>query len=309
MKENEVKRKKFQKIAKQIKKDYALYLFLLPTVIWFILFCYVPMGGILGAFYDYYGIGQIWDSKFVGLKWFKRFFTSVYAPTTIINTLRLSLYSMAVFVLPIAMAVLLNVIPRQKFKKIAQTIMYAPHFVSLVVMVNIITLFLDSKGIVNNLLALNGFDKIDFMGSPQIFPHLFVWSDVWQSLGWNCIIYIAALSAVDPGLHEAAKIDGCSRMKAIWYIDLPSIAPTIIIMMIMRVGKIMTVSTEKTLLFRNSVNMSTSETIGTYVYNRGLVSGELSYSTAVGLFLNVTNLLLLLLVNSISRKVSDTSLF
>ena len=300
---------RWKKGIKQIRKDYVLYLFILPTFLWYVLFCYLPMGGIYGAFVDYKGIGSVFDAKFVGLKWFRKFFRSAYAGTTIKNTLRVSIYSLAVFPLPIIMALILNMVDHEKFKKIAQTIMYAPHFVSMVVLVSMITLLFDPKGMVNNIIASLGYEPINFMGSSEAFPHLFVWSDVWQSLGWNCIIYIAALSAVDPGLHEAAKVDGCSRLKRVWYIDLPCITPTIIITLIMRVGKVMTVSTDKGLLFRNTMNMATSETIGTFVYYRGLVSGEMGYSTAVGLFLNVVNLLMLLLVNQIAKKVSDTSLF
>lgn len=300
---------RWEKGLKQIKRDYVLYLFILPTILWYVLFCYLPMSGVYGAFADYKGVGSIFNAKFVGLKWFKKFFKSVYFGMTLKNTLRISLYSLAVFPLPIIMALLLNMVKHDKIKKISQTIMYAPHFISLVVLVSMMTLFLDPRGIVNHVIQKFGYEPINYIGSPDAFPHLFVLSDVWQSLGWNCIIYLAALSAVDPGLHEAATIDGCSRLKRIWYIDLPSIMPTVMITLIMRVGKIMTVSTEKGLLLRNTMNMATSETIGTFVYYRGLVSGEMGYSTAVGLFLNVINLMMLLLVNKISKKVTDTSLF
>lgn len=299
----------WNRMLKQIKKNYILYLFILPTIIWYILFCYMPMGGIYIAFTRYKGVGSIFDAKFVGLKWFKNFFESAYASSTIRNTLRISLYSLVTFPLPIIMALLLNEIRIEKFKKTAQTIMYAPHFVSLVVMVSVMTLLLDSGGMVNNVIQKFGGEPINFMGSSDAFPHLFVWSGLWQSLGWDCIIYLAALSGVDPGLHEAATIDGCTRFKRILHINLPAISPTIVITLIMRVGKLMNISTEKTLLLRNNLNLATSETIGTFVYNRGLIAGDFGYAAAVGLFLNVINLILLLIVNEVSKKVSDTSLF
>ena len=299
----------WNRMLKQIKKNYILYLFILPTIIWYILFCYMPMGGIYIAFTRYKGVGSIFDAKFVGLKWFKNFFESAYASSTIRNTLRISLYSLVTFPLPIIMALLLNEIRIEKFKKTAQTIMYAPHFVSLVVMVSVMTLLLDSGGMVNNVIQKFGGKPINFMGSSEAFPHLFVWSGLWQSLGWDCIIYLAALSGVDPGLHEAATIDGCTRFKRILHINLPAISPTIVITLIMRVGKLMNISTEKTLLLRNNLNLATSETIGTFVYNRGLIAGDFGYAAAVGLFLNVINLILLLIVNEVSKKVSDTSLF
>lgn len=294
---------------KKIRKNWILYLFVLPTLIWYILFCYLPMGGIYIAFTNYKGVGDIFNAKFVGLKWFKSYLNSAYASTTFINTLRLSIYSLLTFPIPIIMALFLNEIRSEKLKKVAQTIMYAPHFVSLVVMVSMMTLFMDSNGIINKAIETLGGKAFDFMGSSAAHPHIFVWSGVWQSLGWNSIIYLAALSGVDPALCEAATMDGCTRFKRILHIDLPTIAPTIIITLIMRVGSLMNVSTEKGILLRNTLNMATSETIGTFVYNHGLVTGAFSYATAVGLLLNVINLVLLLIVNKLSEKVTETSLF
>lgn len=299
----------WQRVMRQIRRNYVLYLFLLPTMIWYLLFRYLPMGGIYIAFTRYKGVGNIFDAQFVGLKWFESFFKSHYARTTFTNTLRLSMYSMATFPLPIIMALLINEISNERVKKVSQTIMYAPHFVSLVVLVSMMDLFLDSKGIINNAIEYFGGDPINFMGSAKNFPHVYIWSGVWTGLGWSCIIYLAALSGVDPGLHEAAIIDGCSRFRRIIHINLPAIAPTIVIRLIMRVGNLLDLSTEKTLLLRNDLNLATSETIGTFVYKRGLIAGDFSYAAAVGLFLNVINLIMLLIVNGISRKVSDTSLF
>ena len=297
------------KLLKSIKKNYVLYLFVLPAIIWYILFCYLPMGGIYVAFTRYKGVGDILKAKWVGLKWFKSFFKSAYATTTIGNTLRLSLYSLLTFPLPIIVALLINEIRHERIKKVGQTIMYAPHFISLVVLVSMIELFFSTNGVVNIVGTKLGNTAIDYLGSDAAYPHLFVWSGVWTSLGWNTIIYTAALAGVDPGLHEAATLDGATRIQRILHINLPSITPTIVITLILRVGNIMSVSTEKSILMRNDLNMAVSETVGTFVYNRGLIGGDFGYAAAVGLFLNVVNLILLLTVNYISRKVSETSLF
>ena len=300
---------KWLRLKKNLRKNAWLYAFVLPAITWYILFCYLPMGGIYMAFTRYKGVGSYWDAKFVGLKWFKSFFSSSYASLTIKNTLTLSLYSMATFPIPIFIALLFNEIKNEKFKKVTQTIMYAPHFVSLVVMVTMMKLFFANGGLVNNVIDALGGDRIAFMTNVKAYPHMFIWSGVWQGLGWNTIIYVAALSSVDPGLHEAATLDGASRIQRIRHINLPTIAPTIIITLIMRVGSLMNVSTDKGILMKNDLNIQAAETIGTFVYSRGLVSGDLSYSTAVGLFTNIINVILLLSVNYISSKVTETSLF
>ena len=296
-------------LIKYIKKNWVLYMFVLPTILWFIVFKYFPMPGVYMAFTRYKGIGDIFSAKFVGLKWFESFFGSAYAAQTLKNTLRLSLYSLCTFPLPIIFALIVNEIRHEKFKKVTQTVVYAPHFISLVVLVTMMNLFLDSKGIVNTLITQLGGERINFMSSDSAYPHMFVWSGVWSTLGWSTIIYTAALSSVDPGLHEAAKLDGASRLQRIWSINLPSIAPTIIIQLILRVGSIMSVSTEKGILLKNTLNAGVAETVGTFVYQRGLLGGDFGYSTAVGLFLNVIELVLLVVVNQISKKVSDSSLF
>lgn len=294
---------------KHIRKDWALYLFVMPTILWFIVFKYFPMPGVYMAFTRYKGIGEIFDAKFVGFKWFESFFSSAYASQTLKNTLRLSAYSLCMFPLPILFALIANEIRHEKFKKVTQTIVYAPHFISLVVLVTMLNLFLDSKGIVNTLITQLGGEKINFMSSDAAYPHIFVWSGVWSTLGWSTIIYTAALAGVDPGLHEAAKMDGASRLQRIWHINLPSIAPTVVIQLILRVGSIMSVSTEKGILLKNTLNAEVAETVGTFVYQRGLLGGDFGYSTAVGLFLNVIEMVLLVIVNQISKKVSNTSLF
>lgn len=299
----------FAGALKYLRKNWILYLFILPTILWYILFRYLPMPGVYMAFTRYKGIGDIFNAKFVGFKWFESFFESAYARQTLVNTLRLSLYELALFPLPIIFAMFINEIRNEKFKKVTQTVIYAPHFVSLVILVTMVELFLDNKGIVNSLIMSLGGEKIHFLDSDAAYPHVFVWSGMWSALGWRTVIYTAALSGVDPSLHEAAKIDGASRMRRIWHIDLPTIAPTIIIQLILRVGSIMSVSTEKGILLKNSLNAGVAETVGTFVYSRGLLGGDFGYSTAVGLFLNVFEMILLLIVNKISKKVSDSSLF
>jgi putative aldouronate transport system permease protein len=295
--------------VKHIKANWVLFLFVLPTILWFVVFKYFPMPGVYMAFTRYKGIGELWDAKFVGMKWFESFFGSAYAAQTLKNTLRLSFYSLCTFPLPIIFALIANEIRHEKFKKVTQTIVYAPHFISLVVLVTMLNLFLDSKGIVNTVITQLGGQRINFMSSDAAYPHLFVWSGVWSTLGWSTIIYTAALSSVDPGLHEAAKLDGATRLQRIWHINLPAIAPTIIIQLILRVGSIMSVSTEKGILLKNTLNAEVAETVGTFVYQRGLLGGDFGYSTAVGLFLNMIEMVLLVVVNQISKKVSDTSLF
>lgn len=298
-----------RRLWRNIRKNYVLYLFIIPTITWYILFRYLPMGGLYVAFTRYKGVGEIFNAKFVGLKWFKSFFNSAYAKTTIVNTLRLSLYSLATFPLPVFVALLLNEIRNEKVKKVSQTIMYAPHFISLVVLVTMVELFFNTNGVVNVVIQKLGGNVIDFIGSDESYPHLYVWSGVWTSMGWNTVIYTAALAGVDPGLHEAATLDGATRFQRILHINIPTIIPTIMITLILRVGNIMSVSTEKGILMRNDLNLAVSETVGTFVYNRGLLRGDFGYAAAVGLFLNVVELILLLTVNKISRKVSETSLF
>lgn len=302
-------RTKSQKLIQHFKSYFWLYLFILPTLLWYIVFCYAPMGGIIIAFKRYTGALSMWESKWVGLKWFKSFFSSYYFETIIRNTLVLSFYSLAGFPLAIIFALMINEIGNAKFKKTIQTIMYAPHFISTVVLVSMINIFFAPSGLVNMGLEALGLGTFDFLTNPDAFPHMYVWSGVWQGLGWSCIIYISALSGVDPALHEAATLDGASRLQRIWHINVPCILPTIVITLIMRVGNIMSSNTDKVLVMLNDLNADTAEIIGTFVYKRGLLGGNYSYATAVGLFTNICNLILLLTVNKISSKVSETSLF
>ena len=289
-------------------KDY--YLMLLPAVILVIMFNYAPLYGLQIAFKNYKVSLGVGGSPWIGLKNFTDFFQSYYFGTLLKNTLLLSLYTLVVgFPIPIIIALILNEL-KGNFKKFTQTVLYAPHFISVVVLVSILNAMLSpSQGVVNTILEMFGMERNYFMANPEYFRHLYVWSGVWQGMGWGAIIYLAALSGVDPSLHEAADMDGATRIQKIIHINLPAIMPTIIIMLIMRVGHIMSVGADKVLLMKNDLNSSTAEVIGTFVYQRGLVGGDFSYATAVGLFTNVINLILLLTVNKISAKVSETSLF
>lgn len=298
------------RLARGIKRDHWLYIFLIPTVLWYIIFCYAPMGGIVTAFKEYTGFIPVAESPWVGLKWFEQFFNSYFSKTVIRNTIVVSLYSLSTFILPIIFALLINEVAHEKLKKTIQTIMYAPHFISIVVMVSILSLFFNGDyGLVNQAIEFFGGESHSFLTDPDAYRHLYVWSTVWQQLGWNSVIYVAALAAVDPGLHEAATLDGASRIQRIIHINIPTILPTIVIMLIMRVGSIMSVGGDKAILMLNDLNAETAELISTYVYNRGIVAGDYGIGTAVGLFTNLVNLILLLIVNWTSAKVSETSLF
>ena len=301
---------KMNKIGTRIWKHRHFYLMLLPAVAYVIIFNYVPMYGLQIAFKDYRMSLGVAGSRWVGLQHFKDFFNGYSFWMLLENTLILSLYSLAVgFPIPIFVALILNEL-KGKYKKGVQTILYAPHFISTVVLVGMISImFSVSSGVVNTILSNLGMERVYFMGSPKYFRHLYVWSGVWQGMGWSAIIYLAALSSVDPGLHEAASIDGASRLQRIIHINIPCILPTIIITLILRMGSIISVGYEKVYLLQTDLNIDASEVISTYVYKRGIVNMNYSFSTAVGLFNNVVNVTLVLLSNKISKKVSGTGLF
>lgn len=297
-------------LVKQIRKNWQLYLLILPAFVYVLIFCYGPLYGLQIAFKDYKMSLGVSASRWVGLRNFKDFFSSYYFPTLMKNTFTLSILSLLFsFPIPIIVALVLNELSG-KFKRIVQTVLYAPHFISTVVLVGMITiLFSPSMGVINTLLKSLGFEAHYFMGDPDWFRTLFIGSNVWQNMGWDAIIYIAALSGVDPNLHEAAELDGASRLQRIIHINLPCILPTIIIMLIMQLGSIATISYEKVFLMQNDLNIGVSEIISTYVYKRGLVNNNYSFATAVGLFNNLINITMLFIANTISKKVSKTSLF
>lgn len=310
MKKKNAAPKHKQSFLAGVKESKALYLLMLPSVIIFLLFIYYPMYGVIIAFKNFTPADGIFGSEWVGLQNFIQYFNSYQFGLTIRNTIVISLYTILVtFPLPIALALMCNQIRAKKFKKFFQVSTYLPHFISTVVMCGMLILFLSpSTGIISKLVGLFGFQLPNLMGSAAAFPHIYVWSEAWQHVGWDSILYIATLSSVDPSLYEAATMDGAGKWKKMLHVDVPALMPTVTIMLILRMGSVMSVGFEKVYLLQNTLNSSTSEIISTYVYKMGLISNQYSLSSAIGLFNNVINLALLLLVNAISKKISDTSL-
>lgn len=301
---------------KKMRQYWQLYLFLFLPVVYLIVFHYAPMVGVQIAFRAYSPAKGIWHSDWVGLKYFSKFIHSYQFERVLVNTLRISLYSIFIgFPIPLILALMLNCVRHPRMKKLSQDILYLPHFISTVVMVGLIMQMLNPVvGLYARIhSALYGSLPQDLMAQPEAFPHLYVWSGVWQHMGWDSIIYLAALSGVDPSLHEAASIDGASRFRRMIHVEIPGILPTLVILLIMRCGSVMSVGFEKAYLMQNSLNLRTSELISTYVYKVGLTStgsgSQFSYATAIGLFNSVINLVLISLVNGISKRLSDTSLW
>nr|WP_090579410.1 ABC transporter permease subunit [Paenibacillus sp. OV219] len=295
----------------RVKRSWELYLLVLLPVLYLIIFKYIPMFGVIIAFKDFNIIKGIMGSPWVGFKHFHNLFSSPNFPLLIKNTLLISFYSLiAGFPVPILLALALNEVRTGLFKRSVQMITYAPHFISTVVMVSIIILMLSPHvGVVDHIFSFLGYSNINFLGEPGLFKSIYVWSGVWQEMGYASIIYIAALSSVDPSLYEAARMDGASRFKKIIHIDLPTLIPITVTMLILSLGNVMAVGFEKIYLMQNPLNMSTSEVISTYVYKVGLLGANFSFSSAVGLFNSIINLILLIVVNAIARKVSENSLW
>ncbi len=295
----------------RIKRNWGLYLLMLPAIVIFICFTYLPMYGVVIAFKDFRPAMGIMGSKWAGFKYFERYFSSYMFSNTIINTLVISLYTIAVtFPLPIVIALMCNQMYAKRFKKFFQVSTYLPHFISTVVMCGMIILFLSpSSGVIPKLCGMIGIKTGDLMGNPRAFSSIYVWTEAWQHVGWDSIMYIAALSAVDPQLYEAAVVDGASKWQKTRYIDIPLLASTAITLFILRIGSVMSVGFEKVYLLQNDLNIGASEIISTYVYKMGLKSNQYSYSAAIGLFNNIVNFVLLLSVNFVAKKMGDTSLF
>jgi len=312
--ENRAKPIKKQNIIDTFKKRWQLHLFMLLPVIYILIFAYYPMFGVQIAFKNFTPAEGIWRSKWVGFKHFQTFFKSYQFERVIANTLRISLYSLGVgFPLPIIFALFLNTVRNLRFKKFVQTVTYIPHFISVVVLIGILKQVLNPvMGLYGNIyrLFVGGGYPPDILASPNAFIHLYVWSGIWQGLGWSSIIYVAALSNVDQELYDAAEVDGASRWKRIIHIDLPGILPTVAILLILRAGSIMSVGFEKIYLMQNNLNLKYSEVISTYVYKVGMAAGmgNFSYASAIGLFNSVINCTLLVIVNAISRKLSENSM-
>ncbi len=303
----------FLKTFNRIRRNWGLYLLLLPSLILLIWFAYKPMYGVIIAFKNYKNalgiMGSPWAEPL--FKNFARFFNSYQSENTIRNTIVISLYSMlAGFPIPILLALLINQISLIRFRKAFQTILYLPHFISTVVMVGLLLIWLSpSRGLIGAIYSAFGKDAPNLMANASAFSSLYVWSDIWQHAGWDSIIFLAALSSIDPTLYEAATVDGATKMQKMRYIELPLILPTACILLILRSGNIMNVGFEKVFLMQNDLNLRTSEVIATYVYKMGLKNSQYSVSTAVNLFNNVINLTLLMLVNGITKKLGNTSLW
>lgn len=294
----------------QMKQNWGLYILLFPAVILTLLFAYKPMYGVLIAFKDYSPALGIGDSPWAGFKYFEKFFNSYQFSSTIKNTMIISMYSLITFPIPIILALMVNQMRPNRFRRFFQTVSYMPHFISTVVMVGLMMiLFSPSTGLLGNLYSLFGKEAPDLIGSAGLFSSVYVWSDVWQHVGWDSIIFIAALSAVDPSLYEAATVDGANRMHKIRYIDIPMLMPTAITLLILRVGSLLGVGFEKVYLMQNDLNITSSEILSTYVYKIGLLSSQYSFSSAINLFNTVISFILLIIVNQISKKLSENSLW
>lgn len=295
---------------REIRNNWQLYTLILPAIVAVIIFHYVPIYGVQIAFKDFRNVKGIWGSPWVGFKHFEKFIHYPMFSALLRNTVVLSLYSMATFPCAILFALMLNELKNGAFKRSVQMLTYAPHFVSTVVIVSMLTLFFNREsGLINNIVAALGGERKDYMGMPSCFSSLYVWSGVWQDLGWGTIIYLAALSSISPEMIEAAKIDGASRFKIVLHINLPSILPTVITLLILRTGSLLSVGFEKVYLMQNPLNISASRVISTYVYEVGLVNAQYSYSSAIGLFNNIINIMFIILVNTVSRKVTNVGLW
>lgn len=292
------------------KKWRVLYLMLIPGLVYIVIFNYIPMYGVTIAFKDFYASKGIMGSPWVGLEHFKRVFRSPDFLQILWNTLSLSIYQLLItFPLPIFLALLINSCHSKRFGKFVQNVTYAPYLVSVVVLVGMMMIMFAPRGVFNNIIDILGGERRLFMGDAKYFRHIFVLSAVWQTTGWNSITYLATLSGVSTELYEAARMDGASKFQRILHIDIPHIVPTIAIILTLNAGAVMSMGFEKAYLMQNDLNIGVSEILSTYVYKKGLLDIDYGYSAAVGLFNNVINLIILLLVNKAAKKITDSSLF
>ena len=296
---------------RSFRRHWQLYLLIIVPLAYFVIFKYIPISNAVIAFKDYSPIKGPWGSDWVGFKNFELFFQNPVFWTLLKNTFILAAYTvLASFPIPIILAIALNEIRAGLFKKTVQLVTYAPYFISTVVVVSMTILVLSPRiGFVDDAIGLFGIPAPDFLGDPNYFRHIYVWSDVWQTTGYSAVIYLAALSGIDPALHESAKIDGASRIKRILHVDLPGIMPTAVIILVLGVGNIMAIGFEKAFLFQNPLNQSQSEIIATYVYKTGLLNADFSMATAVGLFNSVVNLGLLVAVNFAAKRITGNGLW
>lgn len=298
------------KTSRELKRNYELYLMFIPIFLFYLIFCYKPMYGLLMAFQDYKPSKGIWGSNWVGLKHFESFFSSFYFVRLLKNTVVISLSSIIFeFPAPIILALLLNELRSNKFKRIVQTVSYLPHFISLVVICGMIKQFTLEDGLINDLIAFFGGTRSNMLNDPACFVPIYIISDIWTKVGWGSIIYLAALSGISPELYEAAGLEGAGRFKQMWYVTLPGLLPTIVVLFVLRMGSVLTVGHEKIILLYNPMTMSTADVISSYVYRKGLQEQNWSFSTAVGLFNSVINLVFLVATNQFSKRMTENSLW
>lgn len=299
-----------ERMKADMEQNWILYLMALPAIIYFIVYCYAPMAGLYIAFSDFKITGGIFDGEFVGLEHLINFFHSHYFVRLLRNTLVLSLETLAFgFPIPIIFALVLNEIQGGKFKKVAQTVTYMPHFISVVVICGLVVNFFSMDGLVNTIIQAFGGAPIAFLSEPKWFRTVYVGSEVWQNFGWDSVVFLAALTGIDLAQFEAAKLDGASRWQTIWHISLPSILPTIVTMLLMRIGHVMSIGFEKVFNLYSPATYETADIISTFVYRQGILGANFSSAAAIGLFNSIINLILVVMMNKISRKLTESSLW
>lgn len=301
---------KKKSVWKEVRKYKHLYIILLPAILYYIIFHYAPMGGLVIAFQKYSVTKGIFGSKWVGLTNFKDFLSDIYFWRLIKNTLLINFWALIFgFPAPIILALLLNEVKNKWFKKTVQTITYMPHFLSVVVVCSLVLTFVSSQGFINSIISMFGGEPVLFMSDPKYFRTIYILSDIWQQIGWNSILYISALSAIDQELYEAATIDGAGRWQKLLHVTVPGILGTIMITLIMRLGRMLTLGYDKIILLYNPSIYETADVISTYVYRRGLLNGDYGYSTAVGMFNSICNFVFLMAANKFSKKATGSGLW
>ena len=299
-----------ERLALDFKQNWILYLMTLPALIYFAVYCYAPMAGLYIAVSDFKITGTIFSGEFVGLKHLIAFFKSHYFTRLLRNTLILSLETIAFgFPIPVLFALVLNEIRSTKFKKLAQTVTYMPHFISIVVICGLVVNFFSLNGLVNTIIQVFGGEPIAFLSDPKWFRTVYVGSEVWQNFGWDSVVFLAALTGIDMEQFEAAKLDGASRWQTIWHISLPSILPTVVTMLLMRIGHVMSIGFEKVFNLYSPATWETADIISTFVYRQGILGANFSSAAAIGLFNSVINLILVVMMNKLSRKLTESSLW
>lgn len=305
-----IKRKKKDTFGRELKTNFLTYFLTLPGILWYLIFCYAPMFGIIIAFKEYTPATGFFGGEWVGFKHIINFCKSVYFTRTVSNTLIISVMTLGLsFPAPIILALLLNELKSNGYKRVVQTVTYVPHFISTVIICGMITSFSTKAGLFNAVLGVFGVEARNWLQEPSAFRWIYVLSGIWQGVGWGSIVYLAALTNIDPTLYEAAAIDGAGKFRQVLSVTIPSIVPTIVTLFILRMGGFFGVGSEKILLLYNPTTYETADVISTYVYRKGLLNMDYSYSSAIGLFNSMINLTLILITNKLSRKVSETSLW